>query len=160
MDELDEKLFKYIKQSLKSVYEKDPHLILNRSLEDKSNGDEYHVGERSIVFRFAHYLLNIIDSDSELKKYDLDCEYNRNGSECKVLPAFPNGVYPDVIIHKRGRNDGNLAVIEFKTYWNSDISNDEKKVKQLTDKKGKYRYNCGYIVVLSRNYKDIEIKKY
>lgn len=160
MKNIDEILLEYINNSLEKVYKDDYHLILNRSLETNHTNDNHHVGERSIVFRFAHYLLNYIDKDELFNEYDLDCEYNRNGAECKRLPSFPNGVYPDVIIHKRGSNEKNLAIIEFKTYWNSNISNDERKIIELIDKAGKYKYYREYVVVLQKDFKDIIINTY
>lgn len=157
MNVLEEKLFEYIKDSLKMVYEKDYPLILNRALCEKDNDDDHHVGERSIVFRFAHYLLNQLGNNKLFKEYDLDCEYNRNGAECKSLPSFPNGIYPDVIIHKRGNNDHNLAVFEFKTYWNDDLRHDIDKIKELIDKEGKYKYKFGYVILLKKY--SVEITK-
>ena len=38
----------------------------------------------------------------------------------KKLPSFPNGTFPDEILYKRGSNDNNILVMEFKTYWNKD----------------------------------------
>lgn len=50
-------------------------------------------GECAIVFRYAYYLQNLILEDAILKQYDLDCEYNRNGIETKLLPMDPQGDY-------------------------------------------------------------------
>lgn len=74
-------------------------------------------------------LQNNIDTDGTFKRYDLYCEYNRNGARTKQLPSFPNGKYPDVILHKRGSNNGNILIMEFKTYWNRDRSNDKNKIR-------------------------------
>ena len=73
-----------------------------------------------------------MDVDPDLS---LDCEYNRNGWLNKVLPSFPRGVIPDVIIHKRGSNDKNVLAMEFKTYWNDKQENDEDKIIKLNERK-------------------------
>ena len=56
-------------------------------------------------------------------EFDVDCEYNRDGIEPKRLGHFGLGpneedsdaktVFPDVVIHQRGRPE-NYLVIEFK----------------------------------------------
>lgn len=109
------------------LYSEDDDLIVNTPSDSNLINGTHHVGERAIVFRFAHYLQNELNMYSEYKSYNLDCEYNRNGISAKILPNFPNGVYPDLIIHKRGRNDKNILVMEFKTYWNSNIDADKKR---------------------------------
>ena len=145
-----------IQQALGKLYEKDYHLILNRAYNDFYNDLKHHVGERSIVFRFAHYLQNLMDETGAFNDFVLDCEYNRDGAEGKKLPSFPNGTYPDIIIHQRGTNDCNLAVIEVKTYWNKDTTIDESKLREFTDAKGKYKFQRGYSFVISKKLKDIK----
>ena len=139
-----------VEKALDLLYEKDMHLILNKALSKCGRDDEHHVGERSIVFRFAHYLQNLMDESGEFEDFNLDCEYNRNGSECKILPSWPNGTYPDVIVHKRGSNDFNLMVIEFKTYWNNKIYSDKLKLREFTDKSGVYKYQKGYVILINK----------
>jgi hypothetical protein len=145
-----------IQQALKKLYEEDYHLILNRAYNDFYNDLKHHVGERSIVFRFAHYLQNLMDETGAFNDFVLDCEYNRDGAEGKKLPSFPNGTYPDIIIHQRGTNDGNLAVIEVKTYWNKDTTIDESKLREFTDAKGKYKFQRVYSFVISKKLKDLK----
>lgn len=148
MEEKLQVLDSLVNQALDMLYERDMHLIMNCAVNSRGKDEQHHVGERSIVFRFAHYLLNLIDDNGGFAEYDLDCEYNRNGAECKALPSFPNGTYPDVIIHKRGSNDKNLLVIEFKTYWNHDRSNDKKKLLEFTDPNGRYKFKKGISFLL------------
>ena len=69
--------------------------------EIKKQLKEYHVGERAIVFRFAHYLQIEISEIRKYSKYNLDCEYNRNKTDLKRTLSFPNGAFPDLIIHER-----------------------------------------------------------
>ena len=149
MEEKLKVLDNLINQALDMLYEKDMHLIMNCAEDTRGKDERHHVGERAIVFRFAHYLQNLIDDDGGFKEYNLDCEYNRNGAECKALPSFPNGTYPDIIIHKRGSNEHNLLVAEFKTYWNCDISNDKQKLFEFTDSKGRYKFKKGISFVLT-----------
>ena len=118
---------------------------------------KHHVGERAIVFRFAHYLQNFIDKEETFKSYNLDCEYNRNGLKNKSLPSFPNGTYPDVILHKRGSNDKNLLVMEFKTYWNKNQSDDRIKIQEFTDQKGNYKFLYGITVLITKKICDCKI---
>ena len=103
-----------IKSAVDLLYEKDSYLVNNEPFLREKNGN-HHVGERSIVFRLAHYMQNIMDISPAFENYVLDCEYNRNGVHAKVLPSFPHGVYPDVIIHNRGNNHNNLLIMEVKS---------------------------------------------
>jgi hypothetical protein len=85
---------------------------------------DHYMHERSIVFRFAHYLQKLLDEHKELLDFNLDVEYNRNGYRPKRIPIRRNGARPDLIVHKRGSNKSNLLMIEFKTYWDTRTSND------------------------------------
>ena len=58
---------------------------------------------------------------------------------------------PDIILHKRGNNDNNIIVIEFKGWW-SDVKSqkdDIYKLKELVDPYGKYKYQYGYSIILN-----------
>lgn len=145
-----------VNQALDMLYEKDMHLIMNRAVNSRGKDERHHVGERSIVFRFAHYLQNLIDGNGNFQEYNLDCEYNRNGAECKALPSFPYGTYPDVIIHQRGSNEHNLLVIEFKTYWNRDIKIDKKKLFEFTDPSGRYKFKKGISFLLGNTREKVQ----
>ena len=160
---LSAKIDALVNSALDTLYENDKHLIFNEPTSEKTNietGVGHHVGERAIVFRFAHYLQCLLSKDETLSTYDLDCEYNRNGASAKSLKSFPNGTYPDVILHKRGSNEGNLLVIEFKTYWNRNPKNDQKKIDEFTDSSGKYRFLCGYTICIERSREKCKIDKY
>lgn len=73
--------------------------------------------ERAITHRFAMYL------QDELPEWQVDCEYNRDGHNPKRVDLphlYPTDddtegttVFPDVIAHRRGREE-NYLVIEFK----------------------------------------------
>lgn len=85
--------------------------------------------ERSITHRLAIYL------EAEFPEYNVDCEYNKNGSYPKRLINFRKTinsdntdgvtVYPDIIVHHRGTND-NFIVIEAKKSSNTDLEDREK----------------------------------
>jgi hypothetical protein len=79
---------------------------------------EVNANERSLTHRIGMYL------QAQFEHYDVDCEFNRDGHDPKELyigtedtDVFDDNamtVYPDIIIHRRGSNDDNLLVIEFK----------------------------------------------
>ena len=111
---------------------------------------EKHVGERACVFRFGIYFSQILKREKQFKGYNLDCEYNRNYDDPK---RRNNGdlMIPDIILHKRGNNDNNIVVIEFKGWW-SDVKSqkdDIYKLKELVDPYGKYKYQYGYSIILN-----------
>lgn len=134
-----------IRQSFICLYENDKYLIVNRTQQGKKDN---HVSERGIVFRFGVYLDNQLKN--HFPEYKVDTEYNRNMYEPKYLKGFIRGVYPDLIIHKRGSNEDNLIVFEFKTWWNLNSQNDMEKIKQFTDENGEYKYKYGLLVTLDK----------
>lgn len=145
-----------ISRALDQLYENDEYLVDNRPYLKEKNGN-HHVGERSIVFRLAHYMQNIMDSNPAFANYVLDCEYNRNGVHAKKLPSFRNGVYPDVIIHNRGNNDSNLLIMEVKTYWNDDNAQDVHKIREFTDPSGEYHFLFGVSIIIEQCRKNVQI---
>ena len=107
---------------------------------------EKDVNERSITHNLAQYL------EEEFSGWDVDCEYNRVGKELmtKRLELRPEQfwtddthaqtVYPDIIVHQRGKEDENLLVIEAKKKSNpSGIDRDESKLKAFAGQLG-YEY--------------------
>lgn len=159
----DKGLYFAVKRAAYDLYRYDKDLICNCPLEGKNAEilGKHYVGERSIVFRFAYYLQNELVKNPKYATYNLDCEYNRNGISAKNLPSFPNGTFPDLIIHKRGRNyPTNLLVMEFKTYWNTDTERDKLKIKEFVDKDGSYRYKYGLIVVIGETLSETVFEVY
>lgn len=110
---------KHIERAYQMLIKKDKYLL------------EVDANERSITHRLAIYL------ELEFPEYNVDCEYNRNGIDPKRLIGFKeqidsddeNGttVYPDIIIHHRGKKC-NFIVIEVKKVSNRDDS-DKKKLE-------------------------------
>ena len=134
----------YIKQAASDLYSKDSYLI------------ECQACERSIMYKFAHYLDNLISKDPAFSGYNLDCEYNRDILDVKCIGYCLNRVYPDIIIHKRGTNNDNLLVIECKTWWNSNIDDDIKKINAFLSPNEQYNYQFGLCLIFAENKENIK----
>jgi len=128
--------------------------------------------ERSITHKLAQYL------EYHYNGLDVDCEYNLNisGSRGKKSIQFLEHrfhelsiprrgraiqnefgddlieicVSPDVIIHKRGTNSKNTAIIEVKKQGGRDeeYQFDREKLAFYTDQKCDFRYPIGYLINL------------
>mgnify|MGYP000043711475 FL=1 len=150
--EKDIKLAKAIEEAFARLYIYDRQLISSRPKKyNDTIGINHHVGERAIVFRFAYYLQQILDEHNIYADYNLDCEYNRNGSKSKEIISLDKNVYPDLIIHQRRINDNNLLVMEFKTYWNKDQNEDIKKIKAFINERDGYNYKYGIAVLIGES---------
>ncbi|MGE5370716.1 MAG: hypothetical protein ACM3QZ_01895 [Solirubrobacterales bacterium] len=117
-----------VEKALKMLIERDGYLLQKDS------------SERSITHRLAIYL------EPEFEGWNVDCEYNRNGGDKKVLDALKangnrNGrtVLPDIIIHKRGTKQ-NLLVIEAKKNDPHDAFDLEKLAYFKKQENIKYKY--------------------
>jgi hypothetical protein len=121
---------------------------------------QFDSSERSMTHKFAEYL------QKEFQNFNVDCEYNRRGAIPKTMPRdlFPNiqandndakTIFPDILIHERGRQGNNLLVIEVKKS-NSQNSedNDITKLKEFTKSEGNYQYSLGLFIIF-----DIDNKK-
>lgn len=116
--------------------------------------------EQACVFRIGYYLQKLIDSDSCLRDYNLDCEYNKNGYRSKKTPRFPKGTRPDLILHDRTSNQHNLLMVEFKGWWSKKSENDHQKLEDFTDLECEYQYKLGAYVVLKKNHPEITYFRY
>jgi hypothetical protein len=139
-----EDLLSMVNVALDILYREDPYLIKNE------------VHERSIVFRFCHYLQPLLQGNGYID-YNLDMEYNKNHSNPKQTINFPNGTYPDVILHQRGSNDHNLLLMEFKPWWNPDNQRDIAKIRDFTNQNEPYKYALGISLFLSRERRGVQI---
>lgn len=168
--ENDLELYSCIERAFYDLYRYDKYLIeiepkkmdIDMQTVDEKLGKHY-VGERSIVFRYAHYLQNELYKSKKYSVYNLDCEYNRNGFQIKSTEHFPNGTFPDLILHKRGKNGpgNNILIMEFKTYWNKSpqkIARDKLKVGQFVDKKGQYKFKYGLFVLVEKEIENVKIE--
>lgn len=111
------------------------------------------INERSITHKLAEYL------KQQFQGWDVDCEYNRNVGQVKKLENLEKEikknqsaeslardtqgrtVFPDIIVHKRGRgheDKGNLLVIEVKK--SSSSVSEEHDLKKLQG----YKEELGY----------------
>lgn len=141
MKELLEKL---IKKSLDDLYQNDQDLLKRK------------VAERDLTGLFAHYFRNNM-KDTAIAEYNVDCEYNRDGYGMKNIDGTL--VYPDFILHKRGTNDSNLLIIEFKTWWNSDNREDIEKLKAMMSDLYRYQYQYGYSIILNQERDSVTVTR-
>lgn len=114
--------------------------VLNKLEKDDKVLLENDLHETTIVFRFAHYLANIIEKKTE---YKVDAEYNRDRN--KVKKVDNENKRPDLIIHKRNSND-NLVAIEFKK--KNDSTLDKKKLEKFMKL---YSYKYVYFIQFKLN---------
>ena len=106
------------------------------------------VHERTTAQRLAVHLF---------EGWNVDCEYDRDGSLQKKLSRkcqnkSKEAVYPDIIIHHRGKEgaDNNLLVIEIKKNSKEDPC-DKAKLKLFTNPSGDYKYQYGLYINISIN---------
>lgn len=139
---------KYIINSLNILYDNEQFLIF------KQDSKKYkHASERAIVFRFGLYFNNFICQ--KYKYLNLDSEYNRSYDGLKQIPSRKKGSYPDLILHNRGDNSNNIAVIEFKTWWNKNQDKDRQKIEEYCRY---YNYKYGFLILLNKERSLVEIK--
>jgi hypothetical protein len=149
------KIKEIIDKCLKTLLSKDRDLIDN------------DVSERAITHKFAEYL------QSYFPDLNVDCEYNRNFTRGKGQPKslwivdenvkkaleksldsddrLSVSTFPDVIVHRRLKNDHNILVIEFKKVGSKvDKSHDEAKLRAFTETTGQnsYRYKYGVLIII------------
>jgi hypothetical protein len=146
-----------LKQAIKRLRTEDSDLLDART------------NERSITHRLAVYL----EQDTALKGYHVDCEYNRfyNGTKWTAkevhLDDFAeyhsdqtNGsrVFPDVVVHRRGKPDKNLLVIECKLDGHNrkddHVAKDFKKLRAY--RQGLLTYTYSVFIDLNRRGDEIE----
>jgi hypothetical protein len=107
---------------------------------------EIGVHERTVAHKLAEYL------QDEFPDWHVDCEYNKNEEHVKLLKGInechkqkrTERIYPDIIIHKRGRKE-NLLVIELKTNGPEEVC-DIRKLELLTKIDGGYEYRFGLFI--------------
>jgi hypothetical protein len=114
--------------------------------------------ERSISHKLAEHL------QKHFSNLKTDCEYNRHGNAVKKLrylrvydikPDYLEAktVFPDIVIHARGIDQCNLAVIEIKkSNSNHNWATDKEKLQSFTG--DEFNYHLGIFLVA-----DVENKK-
>jgi len=95
----------------------------------------------------------------EFKEFDIDCEYDRHIDHQKRVENLDSNIRPDIVIHKRGKDDNNLVYIEVKKEQNKTSRNkDFKKIIEMTKLNGEYRYKLGIFIDFYKNKEDTTIK--
>ena len=143
MNDDQKKLVQLLKTAVNSVYNEE------RFLFDYIEGSRKGM-EQSFVFRTGIYLNDLI-KDTEFNGLDLDSEYNKNLNGVKGTDRYPDGIRPDLIIHKRASNEQNKLAVEFKGFWKRNIQKDINKLEDLTNPSGKYKYTIGIFVFIGKN---------
>ena len=147
-----EDIRKLIECAYQMLIEKDGYLL------------KVDANERSITHRLAIYL------EAKFPEYDVDCEYNRNGIDPKKLNGFKDKVdpddtnavtvFPDIIIHRRGKSE-NIIVIEAKKTSSRDNNDKEKLLRYKEDLSYKHAYFVRFPVGKDfKNYKCSSFEKY
>lgn len=123
---------------------------LLRSLEKFLSNDRYLIehdlNERTIQFRVALYL------QEQFEDFHVDCEYNRNMEDTKRLAPQDRGIYPDIIVHRRGSNEENILIVEIKKSNDrrgSDGQNSDKERIENFCNHAEYRYKYGAFIVFT-----------
>ncbi len=140
---MDHVLVEALKSAIRTFYCRDFGLI------------ECKGTERSCVFRIGIYLQEIMNRRDELRELSLDNEYNKKEKDPKKLDGTL--IRPDLIIHKRGSNDSNKLVVEFKGWWNED-GDDIEKLEKLTNTDFGYSYGLAIFVRLGKTEKDVKYR--
>jgi hypothetical protein len=133
------------------------------------------VSERAITHKLAEYL------QQRIPELNVDCEYNRNVeygpyAQKKIIvlkerrkdlisgpisedDLLAISTYPDIIVHRRMKNDENVLVIEVKKR-NSQIDHwyDHQKLQAFTEKTGRnsYHYQYGVFILLDTGHTEIQ----
>lgn len=142
MNEEQEYLVGILQRAVNSVYQEERFLLRF------AQGDKEGL-EQAFVFRTGVHLSNLLN-DTPYATLDLDSEYNKNHGNAKTSRRFPNGLRPDLIIHRRDSNEENKLVAEFKGWWNNDIDSDIRKLEDLTVQNDNYHYLIGVFVQIGR----------
>lgn len=127
------------------------------------------VSERCMMFHIGWYMLEKMKTMPKFAWANLDCEYNRNlkypkSMYMETLAGIKDKIkdtIPDLLIHKRGNNENNLLVIEFKkgSPKKHDKERDMEKLRYFTNKEHEYAYNYGMYIELHKQKADIEVYK-
>ncbi len=150
-----------VKEMISELKEKDSYLLIN------------DLSERSFSYKAGVYL------EDKFPNYDVDCEYNGyvlsdndkkyiniirdriielkklrdTDEDRKVLKRH---VYPDIIVHKRGKGE-NLLIIEIKKHKNPDIEFDREKLSRYTSSEydNNLNYKLGALIIFTTGKEDL-----
>jgi hypothetical protein len=76
----------------------------------------------------------------------VNTDYGRDGDDIKSNDKGEHTI-PDIIVHVPGRKGPNIAVMEVKTWWNSGIQKDTKKLFGYLSSQN---YAFAYLVILKK----------
>lgn len=126
-------------QEIKQVIE-NALSILYRTEKEIIN-DKTH--EQTISARLMHHLQHL------LPKWNVDVEFNRQ-SENRESKTDESGTNrkPDIVIHKRGPNGPNLAVILVKCEWNTEPRVNDQEIAQSI--KTKHGYQTAFVLEIKQ----------
>lgn len=126
-------------QEIKQIIE-NALAILYRTEKELIN-DKTH--EQAISARLMLHLQHL------LPEWNVDVEFNRQG-ENRDPKTDENGINrkPDIIIHKRGPNGPNLAVILVKCEWNTQLRENDREVAQSI--KAKHNYQTVFVLEIKQ----------
>jgi len=132
-----------IKQCISQLYTKDEVLF------ERNEGKG--VCERSLVFRFAHYLQNKIHNH-----FFVDCDFNSssagNGKPIVNEDGTKTKRFIDIIVHKRDFNiQNNFLCFEFKKWNNNKTKETIKDINNLVRLTSHYGYIYGFHIILHKN---------
>jgi hypothetical protein len=154
---------KYIHPVIADLYDKDALLF------------DHDLSERSIAFRFAHYLQNKFD---ELKEYEVfvDCDYNSHikfeDGEWRRYHGKPledrdgsgsTGRFIDLIVHKRTGNENedkwsDLICFELKKWNNQTDRRNDKDRNNLERLTMDFGYKYGFHVIFGRTKEEVTVE--
>jgi len=159
-----------IDRAVRKLLDRDKYLLVNNAT------------ERSITHKLALYL------QEEYQDNDVDCEYNlnvTNESHRKVVYFIEEeykrvkkklkkkrkktkniegvehlevSVFPDIIIHHRGKNQGNRIIFEVKKSNNlEEIAYDRLKLQRYTHRDSEFKYIAGLFIIffVAEDYKNV-----
>lgn len=138
---------KIIKSTLEKLYSIDAPLFAR----NQGKG----VCERSLVFRFAHYL----QTEFEKEKLDffIDCDFNSSWDEWgrdvsgKIIQTSggPKKKFIDIITHKRTKNT-DFICFEIKKWNNTSKDRIDKDINNLKQLTSAYGYKFGFQIILGK----------
>jgi hypothetical protein len=121
---------KAINRAVLRVYDQDKELI----------NDAVH--EQTIVARIMHYL------QLYMPDWKVDVEFNRQGKNRDPKRDSIGKIRkPDIVIHRRGPNGPNLAVILVKCEWNTQSREDDRQDAENIRKQ--HSYQAAYVLEIS-----------
>lgn len=133
--------FEIIEKSLKKLVTNDIALI-NRKLK-----------EECINHCFAKYIEQEIRKCCPSNRYSIDLEYDKNYEDPKQMTYSDGKIYsirPDIIVHRRERNDFNEIYIECKKpYLTKD---DKEKLLQAKKNPFLYKFSIGICYLPRKKY--------